>query len=48
MTNRYRFTCGSLGIAMPVARLRIAPFGAAVSGRSVPISLLIRVRGPDT
>jgi hypothetical protein len=48
MNDSFRTTCGSPGIVVPIARLRIAPIGAAFSGCSVPISLLVRVRGPGT
>lgn len=41
-------TSGGPGIAMPVARLRIALIGAFLDGRSVPISLAKLVRQPDT
>jgi hypothetical protein len=48
MYNSYRTISGSRGIVVPITRLRSAPIGAAFSGRSVPISLLRRVRRLNT
>jgi hypothetical protein len=36
-----------MGIAVPIIRLRGAPIFTEEGGRSVPISLAERVRGPD-
>jgi hypothetical protein len=48
MTNRFRTPSGSPGIIVPALRLLRAPIGAAFAGRSAPISLLVRDRGPGT
>jgi hypothetical protein len=48
MTDSFRNIRGSQGILVPIARLRLAPLGVVFSGCGVPISLLTRVRGPDT
>ena len=47
MATSCAFTAGSLGIALPTARLRGA-FRSAGQSRSVPISLQKRERIPDT
>ncbi len=43
MTSYCGITHSSPGIVVPVARLRVAPIGAAFSGRSAPISFTWRV-----
>jgi hypothetical protein len=37
---------GGPGISVPIVRRLRAPLGAFASGRAVPISFLLRVRGP--